>query len=75
MVYGSRIGPSADISIVEPWTKVPAAMMMGSVYPGIGPGIGRTWASTGELCWMASAKRHIFFSLPSVIAVMRSVRR
>lgn len=31
MVYGGRTGPSAEISMVEPCTKVPAAMRIGSV--------------------------------------------
>ena len=32
------MGPSALSSVVAPWTKVPAAMMTGSLYPGISQG-------------------------------------
>ncbi len=44
------MGASALSSILEPWMKVPAAIITGASYPGISHGTGVTWLSTGAAC-------------------------
>ena len=74
MVYGSRIGPSADSSIDAPCMNAPAAMMTGQSYPGMGHGSGVTNESTGAPDCMPRQKRSIASGLPKCTICMMSER-